>query len=286
MLCNTQMGRQVGLCLAPISTISVSDKLRPRSRCVSTLYPTAKVRSVGPKPHVDVVWNVIPDRVLWTVTETCKHPVAHTNVCTPPLTIKVRTVTGNEEFRYVLTNAGTTATHAATVGQYGALTCGHNKYDHLQTTAERRDPICSVNEAKENDLGMNLAWERHCCFDNTRILLILSTSLVFLWVMGQSVVGVSVLQRCRYVWWTSWNMSSRGMGVSAPYTLEARRSKADTICFTTSSKKTWASCEWMRERNSKEIWGGNRGGRGHELYVNVRDVWERERQRESKSDRD
>lgn len=56
-----------------------------------------------------------------------------------------------------------------------------------------------------------------------------------------------------YVWWTSWNMSSRGMGVSAPYTCDARRSNADTICFTTSSKNTWAKCECSKERNSKEI---------------------------------
>lgn len=60
-------------------------------------------------------------------------------------------------------------------------------------------------------------------------------------------------QEWRYVWCTSWNMSSRGMAVSAPCILEARRSNAETICFTTSSKNTWASWEWRRERNSKEI---------------------------------
>lgn len=46
------------------------------------------------------------------------------------------------------------------------------------------------------------------------------------------------LLRSRYVWWISWNISSRGMGVSAPCIFDARRSNAETICFTTSSKKT------------------------------------------------
>lgn len=57
----------------------------------------------------------------------------------------------------------------------------------------------------------------------------------------------------RYVWWISWNISSRGICVSGPYILQARRSNADTICLTTSSKNMVANWECIRERNSKEI---------------------------------
>lgn len=72
-----------------------------------------------------------------------------------------------------------------------------------------------------------------------------------------------VSSRCRrvqcgdapHVWWTSWNMSSRGILVSGPYILHALRSNAATICFTTSSKNTVANCECSSERNSNEIWG-------------------------------
>ena len=63
-----------------------------------------------------------------------------------------------------------------------------------------------------------------------------------------------------HVWCTSWNISSRGMRVSGPKSLPARRSKAATFCFTTSSKNTVASWECRRERNSKEIWGGDNKG--------------------------
>lgn len=57
------------------------------------------------------------------------------------------------------------------------------------------------------------------------------------------------------------------MRVSGPKFLAAWRSKAATICLTTSSKNTVANWECSRERNSKEIWGGERrerkeGGRG------------------------
>uniref|UniRef100_A0A8D2PS34 Citrate synthase n=1 Tax=Zosterops lateralis melanops TaxID=1220523 RepID=A0A8D2PS34_ZOSLA len=48
-------------------------------------------------------------------------------------------------------------------------------------------------------------------------------------------------------------MHSRGIRVSGPKVLAARRSKAATICFTTSSKNTVASWECSRERNSNEI---------------------------------
>lgn len=56
-----------------------------------------------------------------------------------------------------------------------------------------------------------------------------------------------------HVWCTSWNISSRGIRVSGPYSLEARRSNAATFCFTTSSKNMVANWEWSRERNSKDI---------------------------------
>lgn len=68
------------------------------------------------------------------------------------------------------------------------------------------------------------------------------------------------VERC-YVWWTSWNISSRGIGVSGPYSLQARRSNADTICLTTSSKNIVANCECNRERNSKEICRRKRRGK-------------------------
>lgn len=43
------------------------------------------------------------------------------------------------------------------------------------------------------------------------------------------------------------------MLVSGPWSLDALLSKAATICFTTSSKNSVASCECRSERNSKEI---------------------------------
>lgn len=55
-----------------------------------------------------------------------------------------------------------------------------------------------------------------------------------------------------YVWWTSWSISSRGMLVSGPWSLDALLSKAATICFTTSSKNSVASFECSSERNSNE----------------------------------
>lgn len=106
-----------------------------------------------------------------------------------------------------------------------------------------------------------MLWKRHCRFQRKHnksiIIHILSCSSPASSILSVSV-SVLVHQGWHYVWWTSWNMSSRGMGVSAPYILEARRSKAETICFTTSSKKTWASWEWRRERNSKAIWEGDK----------------------------
>lgn len=55
------------------------------------------------------------------------------------------------------------------------------------------------------------------------------------------------------VWCTSWNIISRGMIVSGPNLVAARRSKAATFFLTTSSKNMAASLECSRERNSKEI---------------------------------
>lgn len=114
-------------------------------------------------------------------------------------------------------------------------------------------------------------------------------SLQALWRCCLCVCVCAVEQGCRYVWWTSWNMSSRGMGVSAPYMLEARRSNAETICFTTSSKKTWASWEWMRERNSKEIWGGeDKVSSWVSYYKHVRDlcvtIWNQSREKTNTTD--
>lgn len=68
----------------------------------------------------------------------------------------------------------------------------------------------------------------------------------------KSQVGDSSVLSSFYVWWTSWNISSRGIFVSGPYSLHALLSKAATICFTTSSKNNVASWECRSERNSKE----------------------------------
>lgn len=66
---------------------------------------------------------------------------------------------------------------------------------------------------------------------------------------------------CRdHVWWISWNISSRGIRVSGPYSLQARRSNAATFCFTTSSKNMVASWEWSKDRNSKDICEEEKGG--------------------------